>query len=48
VAGPGEDLLAVGIEAPDASTDEVKAAKVAPEVEEKRKAKSKVFYEHKK
>jgi hypothetical protein len=44
VDGLGEDLPAVGTEAPDASSDEVKAVEVALEVEEKRKAKSKVFY----
>jgi hypothetical protein len=48
VDGLGEDLPAVGTEAPDASSDEVKAVEVALEVEEKRKAKSKVFYERKK
>jgi hypothetical protein len=48
VDGLGEDLPAVGTEAPDASSDEVKAVEVALEVEEKRKAKSKVFYKRKK
>jgi hypothetical protein len=48
MAGPGDDLPAVGTKAPHASTDEVKATEVAPEIEEKRKAKSKVFYERKK